>query len=137
MCVSVAALPSASIEVLLKVCGTSLKKIKSLSLEDCHKITGSGFNNLIKHLDDLETLNLSQCDMLEEVRLLLDIARWCPKLKQLSFHGCFGITSVGLQDLIENLLHLTSLNLSDTYVKHLPLKAIAKNLPNLTFLDLT
>ena len=46
----------------------------------------------------------------------MDIARWCPKLKQLSFHGC---DSFGLEYL------------------NLPLKAIAKNLPNLTFLDLT
>ena len=119
--------------IFLKICGASLKKIKSLSLED---LTESGFKNLIKHLDNLETLNFSQCDMLEDGPLL-DIAKCCPKLKQLRLHRCFGITSVGLQDLIENLLHLTSLNLSDTYVKHLPLEAIAKNLPNLTFLDLT
>ena len=99
----------------LKVCGASLKKIKSLSLEDCHKITGSGFKNLIKHLDNLETLNLSQCDMLEG-GCLLDIARWCPKLKQLSLHG---FDAFGPQYL------------------NLPLKALAKNLPNLTFLDLT
>ena len=123
----------------LKICGASLKKIKSLSLEDCHTVTNSGFENLIRHLDNLETLNLSQCDMLGGGSLL-DIAR-CPKLKQLSLHGCkrWIITMTGLQDLTEKLLHLTSLNLSDTLfcVKHLPLKAIAKNWPNLTFLDLT
>ena len=125
--------PSISIDTsILKVCGASLKKIKSLKLEDCHKITGSGFNNVIKHLDNLETLNLSLCYLLH----LLDIGKCCPKLKQLSLPDCI-ITSIGLQDLIEKLLHITSLNLSKTDVNHLPLEAIAKNLPNLTFLDLT
>ena len=118
---------------ILKVCGASLKKIKSLKLEDCYNI--SGFNNLIKHLDNLETLNLSVCHMLQEWSLL-DIAKCCPKLKQLSLPESL-IPLFGLQDLIESLLHLTSLNLSKTDVDHLSLNAIAKNLPNLTFLDLT
>ena len=120
---------------ILKVCGASLKKIKSLSLEDCHNLD-SGFFSLIYRLDNLETLNLKQCDDLEGDDLF-SIARRCPKLKQFSLRDCKQITSVLLPYLIESLLHLTSLYLSGTYVNHLSLKAIAKNWPNLTFLDLT
>ena len=124
---------------ILEVCGPSLKKIKSLSLENCHEITQNGFNNLIKHLDNLESLALTKCYDLGDEWCLHTVAKSCPKLTRLSLCGCDWVTAESLQHMVKNPLHITHLDLecTNSNVNDLSLELIAKHLPNLTFLDLT
>ncbi|EDO30637.1 predicted protein, partial [Nematostella vectensis] len=96
----------------------SLSNLKSLTIEDCETITSIGFKELIVHLRNLEVLDLTWCENLND-ECLRYVSHSCPKLRVLSLRGCDWVSYTGVNHGINSIV----------------VKLIANHLPDLQYLD--
>ncbi len=111
-------------------------QLTSLYLSGCGNITDVGARALAEHCPQLTSLDLSLCKRITDIGVQA-VAEHCPQLTNLYLYGCKEITDVGVRAVAEHCPQLRSLNLSWCKVTDIGVEALAEHCPQLTSLNLS
>jgi F-box and leucine-rich repeat protein 2/20 len=115
--------------LILKSC----RGVADLIVEDCKKISDSGFVEITKYALRLVYLSLSRCSISD--RVLTDISLKCKELKSLNLTRCLNITEKGVYEAVKNAPRLRELNLTYCRISESTIKAIKKINPFLAIVQ--
>ena len=93
-----------------------LDNLRTLDLSNCESITGAGLASLVQAgTPRLTQLNLEWCENLTDAGLV-SLAQCCPALSLLNVSGCAKLTDRGVAALVSVCTKLTALDISHTSV---------------------
>jgi hypothetical protein len=116
----------------------SVSNLKSLDLSGCVQLSRTSLENLLRFCPNLQELNLSQCQQLDDALLRAIVSHLHRTLRVLDLSYCWEITDEGLKILLQAVAPLTSLSLKHCdKISFNILAQLAPKLPSLTSLDVS
>lgn len=123
-------------DTFIKILATHVKKLVSLNIGSCAKITLEGFTCLAKNLKLLKTLDISSCEQVNTA-ILKEIVKFLPAITSLNLSTCTRVDNECIRAIATSLPDLLELDISHCpLLDSTALKFISGNLKKLQLLNI-